>query len=245
MVNIRQHDVTAPVPDEEAEVQFVKAWGTYRKLVDNDYVFHREVYRILHQTLVEEVAGPFRFLDLACGDARGIVGALTGAAVGHYHGVDLSRPALDMASTEVEALGCPVELDQRDFVAAMADRPEAADVVWIGLSLHHLQPADKLVIMQEARGVLEGKGQLMIYEPARREGESREGYLERFATTSQPLWSALSDAEWTTILDHVTHCDFPETASGWLRLGGEAGFVRRDELFIAPTDLYRLFRFQG
>ena len=48
MVNIRQHDVTAPVPDEEAEVQFVKAWGTYRKLVDNDYVFHREVYRILH-----------------------------------------------------------------------------------------------------------------------------------------------------------------------------------------------------
>ena len=127
----------------------------------------------------------------------------------------------------------------------MADRPEPADVVWIGLSLHHLQPADKLVIMREARGALEGKGQLMIYEPTRRERESRDGYLERFTTINQPIWSALTDAEWATILDHVTHCDFPETASGWLGLGSEAGFLQQSELFVAPTDLYRLFRFQG
>ena len=45
MVNIRQHDVAAPVLDAAAEEQFAKAWGTYQKLVDNDYVFHREVYR--------------------------------------------------------------------------------------------------------------------------------------------------------------------------------------------------------
>src|SRR5262245_30008872 len=231
MVNIRQHDITAPIPDEAAEVQFVKAWETYRKLVDKDYVFHREVYRILHRILVEEVAGPFRFLDLACGDARGIVAALTGAAVSHYHGVDLSRPALDMAAIAVEALGCPVELDQRDFVAAMADRPEPADVVWIGLSLHHLQPPEKLVIMCEVRGAQEGKGQFLIYEPACREGESRDGYLERFAAINQALWSALTDEEWATILDHVTQCDFPETPSAWLRLGADAGFTAQEELF--------------
>ena len=118
-------------------------------------------------------------------------------------------------------------------------------MVWIGLSLHHLQPADKLVIMREARGVLGGKGQLLLYEPACREGESRDGYLERFAVTNRPLWSALSAEEWACILDHVTHCDFPETPSGWLGLGRAAGFGRVEQEFVAPTELYRMFRYGG
>jgi SAM-dependent methyltransferase len=244
MVNIRQHDAARPALDEAAEAQFAQDWQTYAKLVDHDYLFHREVYGTLHRILVEDFPGPFRFLDLACGDARGIVGALEGTSVAHYHGVDLSRPALDMASVALEALSCPVELDQRDFVAAMADRPEPADVIWIGLSLHHLQPADKLVILREARGVLGSGGEMLLYEPARRDGESRDDYLTRFTATNRPLWSALSEPEWAAILDHVVRCDFPETASGWLALGREAGFGRVESAFLAPTDLYRMLRFR-
>ena len=78
MVNIRQHDAAGPVLDANAEIQFAQAWETYRKLVDNDCVFHSEVYGILHRILLEDFPRPFRFLDLACGDARGIVGALQG-----------------------------------------------------------------------------------------------------------------------------------------------------------------------
>jgi hypothetical protein len=58
--------------------------------------------------------------------------------VAHYHGIDLSQAALDLASKALEALACPVTLDHRDFVAALHDRPEPVDVAWIGLSLHHL-----------------------------------------------------------------------------------------------------------
>lgn len=244
MVNIRQHDVAAPVVDAAAEEQFAKAWGTYQKLVDNDYVFHREVYRILHRILVEDMEGPFRFLDLACGDARGVAGALEGTRVAHYHGVDLSQPALDLAAQALEALACPVELDRRDFVAAMADRPEPADLVWISLSLHHLEAPHKQLIMQEALGILSGSGALVIYEPTSREGESRTGYLERFVATNRPLWSTLDSAEWAQIEDHVVHCDLPETASIWQQLARNAGFCRTEELFTAPTDLYRMFRFR-
>lgn len=244
MVNIRLHDVTVPVLDAAAEAQFAKDWTTYAKLVNHDYVFHREVYAILHRILVDDFPRPFRFLDLACGDARGIVGALAGTAVAHYHGVDLSRPALEMAAVAVEALRCPALLDQRDFVAAMADRPESTDVVWIGLSLHHLQTEDKLVIMREARGAIGGGGELLVYEPACREGESRGGYLERYATANRPLWDALSTDEWAKLLDHVNRCDFPETPSGWLGLGRDAGCGRVEQVFVAPTNLYRMFRYR-
>ena len=244
MVNIRQHDVAAPILDAAAEEQFAKAWGTYQKIVDHDYAGHREVYGILHRILAHEMPGPFRFLDLACGDARGVVGALAGTRVCHYHGVDLSRPALDLAARALEALDCPVELDQRDFVAAMADRPEPADLVWIGLSLHHLESPDKEVIMREALGVLGGTGAMVIYEPTCREGESREAYVERFAATTKTRWRALDPAEWRSIEEHVARCDLPETPTGWQRLARDAGFTRTEELFTAATDLYRMFRFR-
>jgi SAM-dependent methyltransferase len=244
MVNIRQHAVAAPILDAEAEEQFAKAWGTYQKIVDHDYAGHREAYGLLHRILVRDMKGPFRFLDLACGDARGVVGALRGTRVAHYHGVDLSQPALDLAAKALEALDCPVELDRRDFVAAMADRPEPADLVWIGLSLHHLESADKRVIMREALGVLGGEGAMVIYEPTRREGESRAAYVARFAAITKTLWAALDPDEWAAIADHVARCDLPETPSGWQLLAREAGFARTEELFTAPTDLYRMFRFR-
>jgi SAM-dependent methyltransferase len=245
MVNVRHHEPTGEVLDAQAEEQFAKDWGTYRKLVVNDYVFHREVYAALHRVLTEDVAGPFRFLDLACGDAEGVVGALKGTRVDHYHGVDLSGPALEMARAALEALPCPVELDQRDFVDAMADRPEPADVAWIGLSLHHLLTPAKLTLMREIRGVFGEAGQLLVYEPTRPDGEDRDAYLARFARVNRPLWSALTAEEWDAVLRHVTNCDFPETVSGWASLGREAGFAAADQLFAAPTDLYRMFRFRA
>ena len=242
MVNVRQHDSAAPIIDEAAEVQFARAWRTYAKLVDNDYVFHREVYAILHRILVEDFPGPFRFLDLACGDARGIVGALQGTTVAHYHGVDLSRPALDMASAAVEALRCPVELDQRDFVAAMADRPEPADAVWIGLSLHHLQRADKLVIIARPAASWGVRASLCCTSPPAARARAATATSSGSPSPPAALWSALSAEEWAFILDHVTHCDFPETPSGWMGLGRTAGFGRVEQEFVAPTDLYRMFR---
>ena len=126
----------------------------------------------------------------------------------------------------------------------MAERPEPADMVWIGLSLHHLQTADKLVIMQEVRGVVGDRGEFMLYEPTCRDGESRDEYLARFAAICRPLWTALTPEEWDCINDHVTQCDFPETSSTWLDLGLAAGFKRAEQPFMAPTDLYGLFRYR-
>jgi ubiquinone/menaquinone biosynthesis C-methylase UbiE len=124
------HDLTASFFQEQRQL--------YCKFVDNNYFYHREVYGQLHRILVDEAVWPFRFLDIACGDASSTVDALKGTRVAHYHGIDLSQAALDLASKALEALACPVTLDHRDFVAALHDRPESVDVAWISLSLHHL-----------------------------------------------------------------------------------------------------------
>ena len=44
---------------------FQREWQIYRKMVDNNYLFHREAYDRLHQILIDEVPRPFSFLAIA------------------------------------------------------------------------------------------------------------------------------------------------------------------------------------
>jgi ubiquinone/menaquinone biosynthesis C-methylase UbiE len=224
--------------------EFRHQWQIYSKAVDHDYLAHREVRAVLHRILVEEVNRPFRFLDLACGDASMTVAALQDTPVIHYHGIDLAAPALEMARKTVEALPCPVELEQADFVEAMRQRPEPADVVWIGLSLHHLQTPDKQVLMREVRAATGDGGFFLIYEPARQEGESRPAYLDRFEQAYHSAWAALTPDEWATIMAHVRAADFPEPPSIWAQLGRDAGFAHVRELFTDPAGILTIFCFR-
>jgi ubiquinone/menaquinone biosynthesis C-methylase UbiE len=107
MVNILRHLSSSPVVDEQAVQTFRDQWQVYSKLVDNDYLSHKAVGAVLHRELLTDVSRPFRFLDLACGDARLTVAALQGTRVIHYHGIDLSASALGMARQTVETLACP------------------------------------------------------------------------------------------------------------------------------------------
>src|SRR5271169_78412 len=74
MVNVRHYKPTGDMLD--AQAPFQQQWQLYRKFVDNNYFYHREVYGQLHRILVDEAVQPFRFLDIACGDARATVDAL-------------------------------------------------------------------------------------------------------------------------------------------------------------------------
>jgi SAM-dependent methyltransferase len=100
--------------------------------------------------LVEDAVQPFRFLDLACGDASATVRGLNGTDVAHYFGVDISKPALDLAT---ERLKATVTLQQGDFVDVVRDWSKPVDVVWIGQSLHHLRSAAKLALMSQMKYV--------------------------------------------------------------------------------------------
>jgi hypothetical protein len=134
-----------------------------------------------------------------------------------------------------------VELDHRDFVEAMTSRPEPADAAWCSLSIHHLQTDEKLRLMQAVHKAT--SAMLMIYEPTREDGETRQGYLQRFRRINRAAWTTLTNEEWMQVDHHVTTCDFPETAAGWLDLGRKAGFSQAYQLFEDPTAFYRVFRY--
>ena len=240
-IHIRHIHAKGAVADQAALEQFQQQWATYQKLVDSDALAHQEVGAILHQALAA-IPKPFAFVDIACGDAGQMRRALAATKVNHYHGIDLSEPALELAAKTLAGVPFKVELDHRDFVAALTRRPEPADAAWCGLSIHHLSTDDKLALLKAIHGSTAAF--LMIYEPTLADGETRDGYLERFRGVNRPAWTFLTDEEWAQIDHHVTTCDYPETSVTWCALGREAGFSGAREIFCDPTGFYRVYRYE-
>ena len=191
------------------------------------------------------MARPYRFLDLACGDASGIAAALKGTPIQQYRGVDLSAPALAIASANLAALPCPAELDEADFSTALRDPSRAADIVWISLSLHHLDTAAKLAFMREVRQRIDANGAFLIYEPARRDGEDRPAYLDRLEAIGRRDWTELTPARVRRGVEARAHVRF---AGDGFRLGAawaaRPDFPPRASCTASPTDLFRLFLYQ-
>ena len=243
---------TAPAPQaaerataarrRKSAAVFRQDWDSYGRIVANNYLHHREAYGVLADVLRGEHR-PFRFLDIACGDASASARALAGTNVSAYHGIDLSEPGLARAAaTLASALTCPVTLTHGDFVAALADGTITADIAWIGLSLHHLRGPGKRDLMRHIRRSVGGRGRLLVYENASPVDEGREAWLERW-DAQRPDWADFSDSEWESINRHVHACDYPETDAAWLDLGRAAGFAEGRCLYASPNELFRLYAF--
>ena len=241
LVNIRIHQFRdgGAVVDAAALEQFQQQWATYQKLVDSDCLSHKAVGDRLGAALTHGFARPFQILDIACGDASLMRRVLPGTAVRHYHGIDLAEPALDLAAKNLAGVPFVVDLDHRDFVEAMNGRQEPADVAWCSLSIHHLATEEKRKLLESIRRSTTSF--LMIYEPTRLDGEDRASYLDRFTAVNRPLWTMLTGPEWDQIEHHVRSSDLPETSATWLSLGRDAGFATARQIFIDPTDFYRLY----
>lgn len=229
-----------PVAGDPAAALFQEEWPTYRKMVDNNYLFHREAYGCLHELLRRDAPHGFTLLDLACGDARETIGALKGTQVGRFIGIDLSASALSIARQTTAALECPVELIEADFTTALTSVRAPIEVVWIGLSLHHFRNAQKLPILARLRRMVGRTGAVIFYEDSSPDGEDRDQWLRRW-DDQEPLWTALTTKEWQAVREHVRASDFPETRSAWIELGHLAGFSQVDEVMVSPTGLFRMF----
>ena len=230
-------------PDPESARIFSDQWSLYRKMADLDYFYHREAYGILADVLRNDMKPRFRFLDLACGDARESATAIADAPIGHYRGIDLSPIALADAAGNLENLTCPVELEESDFAAGTWHGAGPLDVVWFGLSLHHLTTNAKREVFDSVHGVLRDGGKFLVFEPLRRDGESLDGFYDRSEVNVRANWTALTDEEQKSVIEHIRTCDLPEEISGWRQLGDDAGFSTSDVLFVGSNELYGVLGF--
>ena len=128
----------------------------------------------------------------------------------HIHQFQPAGAVIDQAALE-QFLRRPatyqklVDADQLSHkaVGAPCTTPSSRRLTWCSLSIHHLDTASKLRLMRAIRnatGTL-----LMLYEPTRNDGETRDQYLQRFRRVNQPRWTMLAPDEWAQILPSRHH----------------------------------------
>ena len=247
MIAIHQYLDDSDTAPPDAVEMFASQWALYCNIIDHDLLHHQRTAAELHRALQARPTGPLRLIDLACGDARTTLRALQGLPISAYRGVDLSCPALEMAATNLTGLaaaGCRLRLEQRDFSSALRDYPASADVIWIGLSLHHLDTDAKRELLRDAVQALDHGGELLLFEPVSPDGEDRRGYLRHFRALEARWSEFLSAEEWQRTLEHVSDNDLSETVASWRQLGLEAGFSSADTIFLTDNRIYGMFRYR-
>ena len=222
-VHIHHFHSKGAVADHAALEQFQTQWATYQKLVDADALAHKEVGVVLQR------AGDYRHavrlrrhrLRRCRADEGGVVRD-QGKALSRYRLVGARARTCREKSRRRSLRG---GARPSRFRHGPHQRPEPADAAWCGLSIYHLSTGGKRDLLAAIRGSTSAF--LMIYEPTRLDGESRDDYLARFRRVNWPAWSFLSDEEWVQIDHHVTTCDYPETSATWVALGRGAGLPMR------------------
>jgi ubiquinone/menaquinone biosynthesis C-methylase UbiE len=223
---------------------FFSQWDIYRLCIDHNTLFHREVGEILHHELLERDK-PFTFLDLACGDADLTTTALSGTKVSAYTGVDFSAAALALAANKIAELACPRAFAESDFAHFLQANDKRFDVIYLGLSLHHLEREVKRETMKHLRRATAPGGTFYLFEPILQPDESREEYVERWARAMDGPYDAFPASAREALREHVRASERPETPEEYLSSARDAGFATGEILFTEPSHrFYSLFRFR-
>ena len=214
---------------------FVDAWAVYRLIVEHDYLWHSQVGATLGGVMPDR---PVRFLDLACGDADTTSRALAGRSVGRYVGVDRSPDALAAAARNGAGLGCPVEFAEGDYLEYLESARDEFDVIYVGMSAHHLDEDRLGRFFAAARPRLTAGGVLAAYEPFLLPDETRGEHIDRLCMIVDKYFVGMTPAQRLLTTTHIRGNDLPVTLARWDELAVAAGFGPARRLYKSPDRLY-------
>ena len=210
---------------------FRDTWSLYDQILGRNYMFHDEIFRDVTEVLATRYPqGTYRILDLGCGNARHLSAALKRCPPGLYAGYDLSSAALCQAREHLASLNCPVDLRQADFQDAFRRDDAPFEVIFSSFAVHHLASQDKQQFLRDARNRLEPGGCLLLSDTSREPDEDRPAYLRNYCSWIRSDWKALSDADLTSVEEHIRTRDFPESNTEIHEMAAAAGFQRCTDL---------------
>ena len=218
------------ITNAQAHEFFVDHWTVYRKVVDGNYMFHREIYAEVERLLAATPGQPPRLLDLGCGDAGRIAPRLARLNLSGYVGVDLSAVALEWAAGNLAVLGCPVELHEAEMLDWLRRDTAGYGAIFSSFALHHLRTGEKRDFLRLCRERLRPGGRLLLVDVMLDDGQDPHAYLDAYCRKLERDWQSLNRQELDFIIDHVRGNDLPESVSEYRRMALEAGFARADSV---------------
>lgn len=231
----------------DSSAELFRHWGLYDRIIMGNHMRHQQMALAVAQA-ARVLNEPCRVLDLGCGDGQLAAMALQTIPCASWHGVDLSRAALDSAPqllpsqttiqfTEGHLTTVTHQLAEQ-WLQGQSTPP---NLLLASYALHHLSQSQLQQTLADLACVPKPRVFCWI-DLYTAENESREDWLKRFHTTALPSWSNLTPAEISEVIAHMQTSDFPVTESRRVELGTQFGFQSHEVLFRDDFYLASLFR---
>ena len=209
---------------------FQKSWYSYQKILDNNYMFHQEIYTAAKDFIQANYKQPLTILDVGCGDASQALHLFKGCNVVEYVGCDLSPFALDLARQHLEPMRTQVSLWKQDVISCMQQLDKKFDVILCSYVLHHYSLAQKQTFFVQAARLLGEHGVLIYIDLVRGDTETRAEFIDNYLGYACQNWSQLLPAEQQAIAKHVHAYDFPETTATLNGLASGVGLLQLKQM---------------
>ncbi|MBD2355668.1 class I SAM-dependent methyltransferase [Tolypothrix sp. FACHB-123] len=241
------HMQTTETKSQNLQEFFGKQWQIYQKMLDNNYMGHREIYNILHEFLINYFQKPFRMLDLGCGDASFTSQALLNTNISCYYGVDLSIPALETAKENLAKINCDKTLISGDFSqldSVLELLPENKfDTIFMSFALHHQHLEQKYYFIEQFHNLLNSGGVFILIDVVRQPEEDRDTYVRRYLDIAKQDWSLLTQEDYSMVAEHMLLSDFPETQQTLQEISQKIGFIKFECLYCDVLNTTQLLCF--
>lgn len=213
---------------------FQEGWKIYRLIVEYDYLWHSIAAKSLERLMATRFATQetVRFLDLACGDAETTAHVL--AQVGRdaprsrrpvirYLGIDNSPMALKEAAKTRFDEATEAHFSEADFVEFLQTDRNLFDIIYVGMSAHHLGLPLLPGFFAAVHARLAPGGVFVAWELFCQPDETRAEYLDRLHQIIRKFWILMPEESRESVVAHTVACDYPVTHDQWNAAATQAG----------------------